>query len=132
MMNILITGAAGFVGKNLCASLKNIRDGKDRTRSGLSIGEIFEYDIDTGPELLELYCSKADFVFHLAGVNRPQNAEEFMSGNFGFTSMLLGTLKAYDAKVVLFKFFKVNAVFIYYNARFSRKDFFKSWTKLFY
>ena len=93
-MNILVTGAKGFVGKNLCAALKNIRDGKDRTRSALVVGEIYEYDIDTDPALLAAYCEKADFVFHLAGVNRPQNPEEFMQGNFGFTSVLLDTLQA--------------------------------------
>ena len=92
-MKILITGAAGFVGKNLCAALKNIRDGKDRTRPGIHIDEIYEYDIDTEPMLLDEYCSKADFVFNLAGVNRPQNTEEFMQGNFGFASVLLDTLK---------------------------------------
>lgn len=92
-MNILVTGAKGFVGKNLCASLKNIRDGKDRTRPNIQIDEIFEYDIDTEPLFLDEYCEKADFVFHLAGVNRPQNAEEFMQGNFGFASTLLDTLK---------------------------------------
>jgi len=94
-MNILVTGAKGFVGKNLCASLKNIRDNKDRTRQGLSIGEIFEYDIDTDPLLLDEYCKQADFVFHLAGVNRPDNPDEFMKGNFGFTGTLLETLKAH-------------------------------------
>ena len=93
MTNILITGAAGFVGKNLTAALRNIRDGKDRTRPLLQIGEIFEYDIDTDPKLLDEYCAKADFVFNLAGVNRPQNPEEFMQGNFGFASTLLDTLK---------------------------------------
>ncbi len=92
-MNILVTGAKGFVGKNLCAALKNIRDGKDRTHPTLTLGEIFEYDLDTDPALLDFYCEKADFVFHLAGVNRPQNPEEFMQGNFGFTSTLLDTLK---------------------------------------
>jgi UDP-2-acetamido-2,6-beta-L-arabino-hexul-4-ose reductase len=92
-MRILITGAAGFVGKNLCAALKNIRDGKDRTRPDIHIDEIYEYDIDTEPMLLDEYCSKADFVFNLAGVNRPQNTEEFMQGNFGFASVLLDTLK---------------------------------------
>lgn len=92
-MNILITGAAGFVGRNLCESLKNIRDGKDRTRTQLQIDEIFEYDIDTEPALLNEYCKQADFVFHLAGVNRPQNAEEFMRGNAGFASTLLEMLK---------------------------------------
>ena len=95
-MNILVTGAKGFVGKNLCVSLKNIRDGKDRTRPAISIGEIYEYDIDTDPALLDEYCAKADFVFNLAGVNRPQNAEEFMRGNFGFASTLLDTLKKHN------------------------------------
>ena len=92
-MNILVTGAHGFVGKNLCESLKCIRDGKDRTRPNLSIGEIYEYDIDTDPALLDGYCAGADFVFNLAGVNRPENPEEFMAGNFGFASTLLDTLK---------------------------------------
>ena len=95
-MQVLITGAKGFVGKNLCESLKNIRDGKDRTRPALTIGEIYEYDIDTDPALLDPYCQEADFVFNLAGVNRPQNAEEFMQGNFGFASTLLETLKKYN------------------------------------
>ena len=94
-MNILITGAAGFVGKNLTAALQCIRDGKDRTHPGLEIGEIYRYDVDSAPVLLEEACEKADFVFHLAGVNRPQNQEEFMQGNFGFTSTLLETLKKY-------------------------------------
>ena len=92
-MNILVTGANGFVGKNLCAALKNIRDGKDRTHPNIQIEEIYEYDIDTDIVLLDEYCKKADFVFHLAGVNRPQDAEEFMQGNFGFTSTLLKVLK---------------------------------------
>ena len=92
-MNILVTGAAGFVGKNLVSALKNLRDGKDRTRPELHIDGIFEYDIDTDPQVLDEYCQKADFVFNLAGVNRPQNAEEFMQGNFGFASALLDTLK---------------------------------------
>ena len=96
MMNILITGAAGFVGKNLTAALQNIRDGKDRTHPGLQIGEIFLYDIDSPAELLEEACRKADFVFNLAGVNRPKNQEEFMQGNFGFASTLLETLKKYN------------------------------------
>ena len=91
-MNILITGAKGFVGRNLVENLKNIRDGRNRT-TGLAIGEIFEYDIDTDPALLNEYCARADFVFNLAGVNRPQNQEEFMAGNFGFASTLLDALK---------------------------------------
>lgn len=92
-MNILITGSAGFVGKNLCYALKNIKEGKDKTRPNLHIDEIYEYDVDTKPELLEEYCSKADFVFNLAGVNRPKDQTEFMKGNFGFASTLLYTLK---------------------------------------
>lgn len=91
-MNILVTGAKGFVGQNLVAALKNLKDGKDRTRP-LKIEKIFEYDIDTDPALLNDYCAQADFVFHLAGVNRPKNNEEFMAGNFGFASTLLESLK---------------------------------------
>ncbi len=94
-MNILITGAAGFVGKNLTEALKAIRDGKDRTRPGLAVGELYLYDVDSPASLLEEACQKADFVFNLAGVNRPQNQEEFMQGNFGFASTLLDTLKKY-------------------------------------
>ena len=94
-MNILITGAAGFVGKNLTAALQCLKDGRDRTRPALSIGELYLYDIDSPAELLEEACQKADFVFNLAGVNRPQNQEEFMQGNFGFASTLLDTLKKY-------------------------------------
>ena len=94
-MNILITGAAGFVGKNLTAALECIKDGKDRTRPQLSIGQLYLYDIDSPASLLEEACEKADFVFNLAGVNRPQNQEEFMQGNFGFASTLLDTLKKY-------------------------------------
>lgn len=92
-MNILITGAAGFVGKNLAAALGNIQMGKDRTRPGLSVDSVFKYDLDSDAALLDEYCGKADFVFHLAGVNRPKDDSEFMKGNFGFTSELLGTLK---------------------------------------
>ncbi len=92
-MKILVTGAKGFVGKNLCASLKCLQEGKDRTRPSLTVDQIFEYDLDTAPELLDSFCREADFVFNLAGVNRPQNNEEFMSGNFGFASTLLDTLK---------------------------------------
>ena len=92
-MNILVTGAKGFVGKNLCAALKNIKDGKDRTRPAITVEEVYEYDIDTDPALLDTYCAQADFVFNLAGVNRPQNQDEFMKGNFGFASTLLDTLR---------------------------------------
>jgi len=86
------------VGKNLCANLHNIQDGKDRRFPELKIEEIFEYDIDTDPSLLDGFCAKADFVFNLAGVNRPQNQEEFMQGNFGFASTLLDTLKKHGNK----------------------------------
>ncbi len=91
-MDILVTGAKGFVGKNLVQTLKTIRDGKDRTRA-LSIGEVFEYDIDTDPALLDTYCARAQFVFHLAGVNRPKDQSEFMEGNHGFAATLLEALK---------------------------------------
>jgi UDP-2-acetamido-2,6-beta-L-arabino-hexul-4-ose reductase len=95
-MNVLVTGAKGFVGRNLCENLKNIRDGKNRTRPGIEIGEIFEYDIDTDPALLDGFCEKADFVFNLAGVNRPKDPEDFRKGNFGFASTLLETLKRHQ------------------------------------
>ena len=92
-MNILITGAKGFVGKNLVATLYTLKEGKNRTRPDLSIGEIYEFDVDTPAEQLDMFCQKADFVFNLAGVNRPQDPKEFMAGNFGFASTLLNTLK---------------------------------------
>lgn len=95
-MNILITGAKGFVGKNLTAALESIRDGKDRTHPELDIEEIYLYDIDSSIEFLEKACQKADFVFNLAGVNRPINQEDFMQGNFGFACTLLETLKKYN------------------------------------
>ena len=94
-MNILITGAAGFVGKNLSAALHCLQNGTDRTRPGLAIGELYLYDKDSPAALLEEACQKADFVFNLAGVNRPKEQEEFMEGNFGFASTLLDTLKKY-------------------------------------
>ena len=95
-MRVLVTGAKGFVGKNLVAALKNIKDGKDRTHPEIIIDEVYSYDIDSSAELLEEACKNADFVFNLAGVNRPQNAEEFMQGNFGFASTLLDTLQKYN------------------------------------
>ncbi len=92
-MNILITGAKGFVGRNLTENLKNIRDGKNGTRPSLHIDEIYEYDVDNSIEELDDFCMKADFVFNLAGVNRPKDPEEFRAGNFGFASTLLKMLK---------------------------------------
>ncbi len=114
-MKILVTGAKGFVGKNLCWALKNIQAGKDNTHPGLKIDEVFEYDIDTEPQVssnegslpigegggrgphpvLDAWCKECDFVFNLAGVNRPKEQSEFMEGNFGFASTLLDTLKKY-------------------------------------
>lgn len=92
-MKILVTGAKGFVGKNLCAALNNIKDGKDRRFPELKIEAVYEYDLESTPEELDAWCASCDFVFNLAGVNRPQNASEFMQGNFGFASTLLDTLK---------------------------------------
>lgn len=92
-MKILVTGAKGFVGKNLCAQLRNIKEGKARWYEGVSVDEVYEYDLGNTQEELDVYCKDCDFVFNLAGVNRPQNTEEFMQGNFGFASTLLDTLK---------------------------------------
>ena len=100
-MNILITGAKGMVGTALAANLKNIRDGKNRTRPNLCIDEIYEYDLDSTGEELDEYCRKADFVFNLAGVNRPEDPEEFMKGNFGFASDLLNCLKKHNNKAAI-------------------------------
>ena len=97
-MKILVTGAKGFVGRNLCAQLRNIKDGKARCYGDLHIEEVYEYDLDSTPEQLEQWCRECDFVFNLAGVNRPENPEEFMKGNFGFASTLLDTLKKYGNK----------------------------------
>lgn len=97
-MNILVTGAKGMVGTALVNNLKNIRDGKNKTRPAIVIDEIYEYDIDSTTEELDKYCSDCDFVFNLAGVNRPENPEDFMKGNFGFASQLLDTLKAHNNK----------------------------------
>ena len=99
-MKILVTGAKGFVGKNLCAQLKNIKDGKAQNY-GAQVDAVFEYDLDSTAEELDEWCKETDFVFNLAGVNRPQNTEEFMQGNFGFASKLLDTLKKYGNKCPL-------------------------------
>lgn len=100
-MNILVTGAKGMVGTALVANLNNIKEGKNRTRAALQIDEIYEYDLDSTEAQLEEYCKKADFVFNLAGVNRPENPEDFMKGNFGFASTLLDTLKKYNNKATI-------------------------------
>lgn len=122
-MNILVTGAAGFVGKNLCEALKAVRDGKDRTRPELKIDEIFEYDIASAPASLDGFCEKADFVFNLAGVNRPKDQSEFMAGNFGFASALLASLeKAKNACPVMLSS-SVQATLI---GRYGQSDYGKS------
>ena len=100
-MNILVTGAKGMVGTALCNNLKNIRDGKNKTRPGITVDEIYEYDLEATAEELDEYCRKADFVFNLAGVNRPENPEDFMKGNFGFASDLLNNLKKYSNKATV-------------------------------
>lgn len=100
-MKILVTGAKGMVGTALVNNLKNIKENKNRTRPNISIEEIFEYDLNSTSEELETYCKEADFVFNLAGVNRPENPEDFMKGNFGFASTLLDTLKKYNNKATI-------------------------------
>ena len=100
-MKILVTGAKGMVGTALVNNLKNIRDNKNRTRPNIHIEEIYEYDIDSTETELDEYCQKADFVFNLAGVNRPENSEDFMNGNFGFASKLLDTLKKHNNKATI-------------------------------
>ena len=121
-MNILVTGAYGFVGKNLCEALKNIRDGKDKTRS-IRIDEIYEYDINTPEEYLDLYASKADFVFNLAGVNRPKDESEFMKGNFGFIDTLLASLKKHNNKCPVMISSSVQATLL---GRYAGSDYGKS------
>lgn len=111
-MNIFITGAKGFVGKNLAEALKNIRDGKDRTRPDLKIKEIYLYDIDSSKEELETACKNANFVFNLAGVNRPEDNSEFMQGNFGFAGDLLNTLKKYNNKCTVMLASSIQATLI--------------------
>ncbi|MCQ2429420.1 MAG: capsular polysaccharide biosynthesis protein CapF [Clostridia bacterium] len=122
-MNILITGSQGFVGRNLVANLKNIKENKNRTRPNIQIGEIFEYDVDTDPALLDEYCAKADFVFNLAGVNRPKDNSEFMAGNFGFASTLLDTLKAHGNTCPVMLSSSIQATLI---GRYGQSDYGKS------
>lgn len=111
-MNILITGAKGFVGKNLVENLKNIKEGKNSSRSEIHVDNIFEYDIDTDPAFLDTYCETADFVFNLAGVNRPKDKDEFMEGNFGFASTLLNTLKKHQNKATVMLSSSIQATLI--------------------
>lgn len=121
-MNILVTGAKGFVGRNLCENLKNIRDGKDKTRS-FTVENVFEYDIDSSEVELDEYCSSADFVFNLAGVNRPKDNSEFMNGNFGFASTLLDTLKKHNNKCPVMLSSSIQATLI---GRYGESDYGKS------
>ena len=122
-MNILVTGAKGMVGLALCANLKNIREGKNRTRPDIKIDEIFEYDIDNSNEELNEFCQKADFVFNLAGINRPKSNDEFMQGNFGFGETLLNTLKKYGNKAPVMLSSSIQATLI---GRYGQSDYGKS------
>lgn len=122
-MKILITGAKGFVGKNLVWNLRNIMEGKNRTRPGIAIEAIYEYDIDTDPALLDEYCAQADFVFNLAGVNRPKENSEFMAGNFGFASTLLDTLKKHGNTCPVMLSSSIQATLI---GRYGQSDYGKS------
>lgn len=122
-MKILVTGAKGFVGKNLVFNLRNIAQGKNRTRPGLVVDEIFEYDVDTDPAQLDVFCKEADFVFNLAGVNRPKEQSEFMQGNFGFASTLLGTLKKHSNTCPVMLASSIQATLI---GRYGQSDYGKS------
>ncbi len=122
-MKILVTGAKGFVGKNLVAQLNNIKSGKAKFYGDVIVDEVFEYDIDSTAEELERYCREADFVFNLAGVNRPQNNDEFMAGNFGFASTLLDTLKKYGNTAPVMLSSSIQATLI---GRYGQSDYGKS------
>lgn len=122
-MNILVTGAKGFVGRNLVENLKTIQDGRNRARPNLSIDEIYEYDLDTDPAMLDDYCAKADFVFNLAGVNRPKDQAEFMAGNFGFASDLLDALKKHQNRCPVMLSSSIQATLI---GRYGQSDYGKS------
>ena len=122
-MNILVTGAKGFVGRNLIENLKTIQDGRNHTRPNLSIDEIYEYDLDTDPSMLDDYCAKADFVFNLAGINRPKNQAEFLAGNFGFASDLLDALKKHQNRCPVMLSSSIQATLI---GRYGQSDYGKS------
>lgn len=122
-MKILVTGAKGFVGRNLCENLKAVRDGKNRTRPALQIEDVFEYDLDTPPAELDHFCAQADFVFNLAGVNRPKNNDEFMQGNFGFASTLLDTLNSHANRCPVMLSSSIQATLI---GRYGESDYGKS------
>ena len=122
-MKILVTGAKGFVGKNLVAQLNNIKSGKAKFYGDVVVDEVFEYDIDSTAEELDRYCREADFVFNLAGVNRPQNNDEFMAGNFGFASTLLDTLKKYGNTAPVMLSSSIQATLI---GRYGQSDYGKS------
>ncbi|MGI6686992.1 MAG: NAD-dependent epimerase/dehydratase family protein [Christensenellales bacterium] len=122
-MKVLVTGAKGFVGKNLVANLYAIKDGKNKTRPNLVVEEIFEYDLDTEPALLDEFCAQADFVFNLAGVNRPKDNAEFMNGNFGFASTLLDSLKSHNNRCPVMLSSSIQATLI---GRYGESDYGKS------
>lgn len=122
-MNILVTGAKGFVGRNLVENLKTIQDGRNRTRPKLFIGEIYEYDLDTDPAMLDVFCAKADFVFNLAGVNRPNDQAEFMKGNFGFADDLLSALRKCQNRCPVMLSSSIQATLI---GRYGQSDYGKS------
>jgi len=122
-MKILVTGANGFVGKNLVCNLRNIQEGKNRTRPGIAVEAVYEYDVDTDPALLDGYCAQADFVFNLAGVNRPKENSEFMQGNFGFASVLLDTLKKHGNRCPVMLASSIQATLI---GRYGQSDYGRS------
>jgi len=122
-MNVLVTGAKGMVGTALCNNLKTLQDGRNKTRPDIHIEQIYEYDLGSTPKQLDEYCKNCDFVFNLAGVNRPQNNDEFMKGNFGFASTLLETLKKYNNKATIMLSSSIQATLI---GRYGQSDYGKS------